>query len=476
MKLPPITDFHEKSIKALMDENINFLDPLPVFNEFAQRYGQSLQDDPQFSEPLYHDFEDYDYLHDTSTLEPVYLNDFDFNLEEDRERLGKLTRMDFSGNTFDTVATCGCGELRGNYLLGSERTCNKCGDKVERFLERGEDVKLWLRKPEGVKAFLNIGFYNTFFSSLKIKDPNTISLVEYFVNPIYRKQEDKRKTRTIYTLKNILTDLGINEINLNSFYDNCDLLMEYFLIGPGKKYSGLGRKSEDMYRIYQKYRHVAFCNYIKVPNRYSTIIERVGNKEVYCAEGQLETTQLYYAIAETLESSQFHQLNEKEVLRNVESVGKNLVKLSVQYAKFNNPTLLFKKKAMSRKHVCSGSFPFTGRSIITSQTGIMNPGVLVIPWRMAIAIMKIHIQNTFYRQGLTPWKALRKLNMAAYKVDSDIDAIFERIEKERKGIVESGRMPSIEYLSLSTFFMMVNRSVNDESIKIPISACSEKNA
>ncbi|ASU03886.1 putative RNA polymerase beta prime subunit [Erwinia phage vB_EamM_Joad] len=479
MNIPDLTPSNELAIKALTNPRLNHFDPITDFMGFAQRYGGDLTDDPQFSKPLYFDFEDYDYLHDTSRLTPVYLNDFDFNLEEDRERLATLTRMDFSGNTFESIAVCSpdCGHLKGNYLIGSDRTCSKCGNKVERFLNRGSDTKLWLRLPEGVKAFVNIGVYNTFLTSITISNSGSpkICLPRYFIDPNYRKHENKRRITTLSVLHNVLSDLDIKEVNLNTFVDNYDRIMQYLLMGPGKRYTGLGERVTDMLALYHQTRKIVFNHYLKVPNRYSTVIER-GDKDVYCAEGQLETTQIYYAIADTAKSDEYYQLSEKEILRNVEIVGKNLVKLTEQYGKVNNPKMIFHKKGLSRKHVCSGSIPMTGRSVITSQTGIMDPGNLEIPWKIALAILEYHIVGFLYRQAKTPWEAYRHMNLAAHEVDDLIDGFFRRMEDERKALIQAGRNPSIEYLSLRTFFLSVNRNLHDESIKLPILACAPMNA
>lgn len=479
MKLPELTPSNELAIKALTDKRLNRFDPLTDFEGYAQRFGGDLTDNPQFAKPLYFDFEDYDYLHNTSRLTPVYLNDFDFNLEEDREKLAVLTRMDFSGNTFDSIAVCSpdCRHLKGNYLIGSDRTCSKCGNKVERFLNQGNDTKIWLRLPEGVKGFVNIGVYNTFLTSITISNSGSpkICLPRYFIDSSYRKHEQKRRITTLSVLMNILADLEIKEVNLNSFIDNYDRIMQYLLQGPGKRYTGLGERTADMAAMYTSTRGIVFNNYLKVPNRFSTVIER-GDKDVYCAEGQLETTQIYYAIAACSKSDEYYTLPEKELLRNVDIVGRQLVKLADQYSKTNNPKMIFHKKGLSRKHVCSGSIPHTGRSVITSRTGIMDPGQLAIPWKIALSILEYHLVGYMYRKGMTPWQVYERLNFAAYEVDELVDGFFRDMEENRKGVIQAGRNPSIEYLSLRAFFLSVNRDLYDESIKLPITACGPMNA
>jgi hypothetical protein len=227
--------------------------------------------------------------------------------------------------------------------------------------------------------------------------------------------------------------------------------------------------------IYQKNKHLAFCQYIKVPKRHATILERTG-KKVYSYSHQPATAQLYFAIADTLRSNSVLKLKPKDLRKNVEIVGKNLVKLADQYRKINNPKALFGKPAINRKHVASGALPFTGRSVITSQTGIINPDELLVPWKMCLSMFEYHITSFLYRRGHTPYEAIRRINQAAYHIDPLIDEFFADMEDNRKMIIQAGRNPSIEFLSLRAFFLRVNRDLEDESIKIPILAVKESNA
>lgn len=480
MKLPDLTPSNERAILALTKRTQAQLDPLLYFSGYAKKFKGPLIDDPAFSLPLYPDFEDYNYLHDTSRLQQVYLNDFDFNLEDDRDAIARLTRMEFESNSFDTVACCSCppgtGGLVGNYLLGSGRVCLKCGDEVEQFLNKGDDTNLWLKCPEGVKSFVNIGFFTTFFSNISIGNPSPkVSVPRYFIDPTYQKAEKKKKNGTMIILFQMLEALGIRDPNLNTFYENADQIMEYILVGPGKRYSKHPQEGHKFLAFYHKYKHLAFCQYMKVPKRYSTVFERSG-KDVYSYSHHPETAQLYNAIADTLKSNSCYPLTDKDHRKNVEIVGRNLVLLADQYRQTNNPKALFNKPAISRKHVCAGSIPFTGRSVITSQTGIIDTDVLLVPWKMCISILEYHITSYLYRLGFTPWKAQALINKAAHSIVPEIDDFFTDMEVNRKCLIETGRNPSIEYLSLRSFFLGVNRDLSDESIKLPILGVKSFNA
>lgn len=479
MYFPELTPSNLLAVKALTKFSEEALNPMKHFLGYAAKLTTPLTDDPRFSEPLYPTFSDYDYLHDVSRLKHVYLNDFDFNLEEDREALIRITRMEFEGNSFDTIARCQCGNpaMRGNYLLGSDRLCPICGSKSEIFLDQGEDTRIWLRCPEGVKKFVNPGFFTTFFNSndIAIGNPSPkISIARFFMDSSYRTAQKKNRNGSNIAIAQMLADLGITEINLNTFYDNCDQIMEYLLIGPGNRWIKAKNDGERILEFYRKNKHIAFCDYIKVPSRYCMVLEKTG-KEILSYQHHPETAKLYHAIADTMKSTSCYQMTAEDINKNIEIVGKNLVALPDQYRLVNNPKAIFNKQGINRKHVCAGPVPLTGRSVVTSHTGIIHGDELIFPWKMMVSILDVPITSYLYRIGFTPVTARMLLMRAAYEVVPEIDAFFADAELHRKLVMQIGRNPSIEYLSRRGMFPRVNRDLTDESIKVPITAVSEMN-
>lgn len=461
----------------LVDPNV-----IDVFKGYAKNIAKELHDDMFYTQPLYPDFEDYDYLHDTSTSTPIYLNDFDLNIEEDRTRLAELTRMEFNGNTFMDFAQCspGCGTLKGNHLIGSGVVCPNCHNEVELHYDKQHEVGLWVKCPEGVDAFVSHSFYNTFFSSIHVFKQGSprIIIARYFMDPSYRKEIKDKRAVTEMILLNILQELNITDISMNGFYHNVDTLMHYFLIGPGMKYTGLKARSEEAWTFWNRYKHKAFWKYLKVPSRFSTILEH-NERGTWGVEGQPETKQIYYTIAACKQSSEYYQLSSTDLKRNVGLVGRKLIELTDMYMKgvnSLNKRNIFHKKAISRKHICSGNLPVTSRNVITSKTGLVNPDQIMIPWKAAISKLAVHITNHLYRQGFTPLKAMRHLNVAAFKGDKLISDFLKKAEDERKILTESHRNPSNEYLSIKSFFVLVNRVLDDNSLKINILACASYNA
>jgi len=466
-------------ISILTSENLVDPNPIAKFHEYAARIPGRLQDDMELIRPLYPDFDDYDFLHDTANNTPIYLNDFDINIEEDRERLSQLTRLEFVGNTFKPVAQCSpsCGKLHGNHLINSGTVCRHCGNTVEVHYDKQHEVGLWIKCPEGVDAFISHSFYNTFFTSISINKQGSpkVIVARYFIDSTYRREFKKKGSMTEIILLNMLKDLDITDISINGFYQNADRLMQYLIMGPGSKFTGLKELAADAWEFWTKFKDKAFCHYIKVPSRYSTILE-TNERGTWGVEGQLETKQIYYTIAGCKKSTEFSPLTPRELASNQSLVGRKLIELTDMYVKKLNKRSIFHKKAISRKHICSGNLPVTGRRVITSITGLVDPNEIVIPWKLAVSMLSVHLTSMLYRRGFTPLKAMRHLNVSMYTVDPIIDDFLARMEKERKILGESHRNPSNEYLSIKSFWVSVNRSLDDESLKISILACASYNA
>lgn len=465
--------FDDKMIQLLTGEKYDSLTPLQYFEHYAKLHGGNLKDNPRYYRPIYPGFDDFNYRHDTSNIHPIYLNDFDYNLEEDRKRLSELIRMDFDSETFDTIAKCQCGALRGNYFVGSNRTCRSCGSKVERLVDANLETKVWLRLPEGVVAFINPGFYKTFFDSIGTQSPK-INIVEAIISPTYRRNEGIAKKENGKRLFHELAKIGI-ELNYNSFITNCDRFMEHFLVGDGRKLTNLSiAASEGMFKLYHKFKDIIFPSYLPVPNRFSTIIERSGS-EKFAFSNQLKVSNVYQSIADTKDNSDVYRVTQEDVESNVNIVAKSIIKL----AKFNSDNLkelVFQKPSLIRKHVIAGSLPFSGRSIITSICGVHDAGVARIPRIMMIAMLKKFVLSFLYRQGLTPLKAQSLIARAAH---TEVPLIHNWIrEKQRnKEIVGMlGRNPTIQYLSARCFFLEMNEDFDDESINLPILSVGPMNA
>jgi hypothetical protein len=256
-----------------------------------------------------------------------------------------------------------------------------------------------------------------------------INLPRYFMDSSYRKAQTGVKKYSKALVHHIASELNITEINLNSFYDNYDRIMEYLLIGPGRTYllSSIKKDSDKLWQVYKKYRHLTFCNYIKVPNRYNAIIERSG-KESYSAKGQLETTQLYYALADTLKSDEYHDLGPKDHLRNADIVGKVTIALADQYtrSKGNNHTNIFHKTALSRKHVAAGHWQLL--EFTTKADNEVHPCERIY---YSIQLWVVEVAEKQGPQGLTPFRGRYQYDEASNSITMNDMSTYDLPENSR---------------------------------------------
>ena len=462
------------AVNVLAKESFDDLLPLKQFERYQQQLGKKLFDDESYYAPLYPSFRDMNFAHDTSKSQPIYLNDFDFCLEEDRTKLEKLIRMDFDTDTFETTASCGCDKpLKGNHLIGSGRVCKNCGNQVERLIDTELTTKVWLRLPTGVHSFINPAFFRTFFQKIATASPK-IEIITYIIDPGYRRKINSQPSEKLRDLQAHLQRL-ITKFDLNEFVINADKILDHFLLGEGRVLTSL--KNSDAREImlgYMMFKDVVFCKYLPVPNKLSTVIEKSG-KERYASSSQLKMDSTYMSIADTKDNSELYQVNEMDIQESVNRVGKGIVALAQQNAQ-QMKDFLFPKPGANRKLIASGSLPLTGRSVITSKTGIHNPGMIEVPWIMALAQLEKHILSHLYRKGYSPTAAAEKIAKAAHYLDPDIDAFFTYHEERNDIVCKSGRMPSIQYLSRRTFFARIKRDLGDQSIGLPILSVSPFNA
>lgn len=474
-------------IDKIIGQSFDELLPINKFNEFSRIFGETVTDNTEYYRALYPTFKDYDQMHDTSKTEPVYLNDFDFNVVEDRERLEACIRMNFDSDTFQTTATCGCDKpLVGNYLVGSGRVCPNCGNQVERVVDIELSTKVWLRLPTGVHSFINPAFYKTFLSCITTTAPK-IEIISFIIDPSYRRKvimnvnsSSDAKSQSageakVNALKAELKKV-LKRLDLNEFVLNADAVLEHFLEGPGRTL--LQNKSRKETSVIlegcRQFRNLMFCKYLPVPNKLTTVIEKYG-KDRIATGAQLKKDSCYMTIADTKDQTDSYTVTEQDIQESVNRVGKGIVQLADQ-GESELTTYMFPKNGAARKVIASGSLPLTGRSVITSITGIHNPSYAVIPWIMGMAQLEPMIISHLYRLGYSPSKVLGLISESYHQVTPDIDKFLKYHENRMEIVGKLGRMPSIQYLSRRSFFLRINRDLDDQSIGLPILSCSAYNA
>lgn len=457
------------------DKNLLLLDK---FEEYAKQYGGDLSDDESFLIPTYPDFEDFDKEHDASIVNPIYLNDYDFYLTEDREKVANLLRKVFDKDTYDTIATCdpNCNNLRGNYLIGSKISCNKCGNYVTRKTLNEIIPEAWIRCPTGVDRFINPGIYRTFLRNFKTQTP-VIEIFTYLLDDKYRREMKRERTNGALSIDKEIKSIGMG-YGINEVYKHFEEFIGNLLNNNTKhlrcNISKNARLRAEYTEFYLKYKDVIFCKYIPCSNSLLSIIEKNGNYN-YLNTKQLKVNEVYQSIADTKDAIYNEDgmplILPEDIQENIDIVLRNIVLLSTLKSA-NLKDELFAKKGKIRRSVISGTIALSGRNIITSITGVHNQNKVVVPWIMAIPILELHILNHLYRNGYSPKKASELFHKTYYERTPIIDNFLYQHEKNHDILGQLGRHPSIQYLSARTFFIEINRDLEDESLRLPILTAS----
>lgn len=433
---------------------------------------QVKKDDESYYKAMYPDFPDFDHRHATSSIEPIYLNDFDFNKVEDRERIIELLRTEYEGNNFDTVAKCNCktGGLRGNMYLDMGVVCKKCESPVSRPLANKIETKVWLRSPPKVSGFISPAISKVFFDKLNTKSSPKVNLVEYWIDPALRKEKrfsdlDNGGYKIACKLDAFREALGI-EFGYNQFIDNIDLIIKASIEQNLFNLLDLTVKQRSQYmEFWARYRHVAISQYLPLPNKITTVVES-DQRDRYVSKEKTDLDKFFFTIADMFPP---HDPRSEE---NHELMGKNYYKLrDVMYKVLES--ILFKKKGMIRYHAGAGKLPMTGRSIITGESGVCRSDTIVVPWLYGLTCFDKHLTSWLYRKGYTPLKVKEIIRSAANYRHPLVEEFFDWIETNQYAICIAGRNPSIQYLSARAFIVKFNRDIEDKSIRIPITCVKE---
>lgn len=454
-------------LKRYSDEDMI---PGDLFKKMIDASGvKPIADDQSFYTPLYPDFEDYDFRHDTSTTTPIYLNDFDFNIEEDREKVVELLRTEYEGNNFDTVAACHCRKHRSNSYLGSMFICDECGHPVTKPLTDKIETKVWLKRPAQVAGFLSPAMYAVFFAKLNTKSPK-VNLVDYWINPTIR-NEKRFKDPTNNAFKIAMKLEGFRAAldipyGYNSFVENIDLIIRGAIENDMSKVLDLTESDRKYYALFwETYKNKAVFKYLPLPNKITTVVES-DQRDRYVNKEQTDLDKIYFTLADT------YPQYDVRVEENEDLMGKNFKALVDALAEVQK-NILFGKKGMIRYHAGAGKLPFTGRSIITGESGVCRSDTIVLPWLYGLTCLDKHLTNWLYRRGYTPMKIKETIRKAAYTKLPIIEEFYTWIETNRFAMATAGRNPSIQYLSARGFFVEFSRDLDDKSIRIPITTVKE---
>ncbi len=342
------------------------------------------------------------------SIEPVIINNFDVSTIEDKERLNDLLYTRYEGDTLDVLPSCDGGHLRGEFNIGL--ICPECGTEVIAVTERPLESTLWITTPRGVKALIHPLVWAILSKPLTKSGCN---ILEWLVNSSYKPTSFPPELEKV-------KNLGFTR-SLNYFYDNFDRIMEALFKYRIIKTTGVER--ENLRLFIQNERHKIFCNYIPIPSKLGFVTETTAGA-TYVDTTMAPAVEAIRTISsiETSITPTTPAIRERRV---VKAIGQ----LAKYYYTFTGKPL-GSKPGLLRQHVFGGRPHFSGRAVISSIYDNHKYDECVLPWGLAVMMLKLHIASKLLKRGFTPNQINKYIFEHVKQYSELLDEIFTELMNE----------------------------------------------
>ncbi|AHI60373.1 RNA polymerase beta subunit [Erwinia phage Ea35-70] len=399
---------------------------------------------------------------------PIIANDYDLSIEADRQALNNHLRVSYDTDMFSVKPKCQCGHTSGGDKVG--KLCVKCGTKVTTVTEEEIESQLWLRKPEGVKGFINPQLWLLFFEPFNVKGFNPM---EWFADRSYTPAKGGMdyKNKDVYK---VCADMGI-ERGINSLYDNFDAIVTNLLNSPVVRdqvtsQEVLRQRSD----LFIKYRDRFFCEHLPMPSKLMFVVESNATGRYAAPEMKLA---LDAALTVCSAKRQLHTVRD---VRFNESIAIKVVRQISKFYATHDSDNFAGKLGLLRKNIAGAKHPWTGRCVITSHTGDHDMDEVILPRCLAIPMLKYHIINKLRRRNYTPTQCLKLIQAGIKQTIPVIDEVLDELLAESPTAsirVYVQRNPTLRWLSNRRFHCRtINRDPNDISIRISTLSIKSSNA
>lgn len=317
--------------------------------------------------------------------EPIYLDDYDAHIEEERAALNNLLYARYGRNdTLNSIPSCVCGELHDRDHEG--KRCRTCGHECAPTHIRAIEPVLWVRVPDGVTSFINPVIFKMLKNILKL---GSNSLLLWFCDSRYQfPKPDDTKLRRLDDFPQIIP--GFRR-GLNFFVENFEAILHAIMETKLITEKILSRSG--ILKLWDMYPDSFFTTVLPVPNRDTLLVEQNGTR--------LDAdTKSFLGVDFFLTINSLHHRRIRTTIQSKENeITKAMDSLVNYYEKYMN-TKVLTKTALIRKHVVGSRLNFTGRAVISSIHDVHHYQQIYIPWAMGIEIFKEHIRAKLLHQHM----------------------------------------------------------------------------
>jgi hypothetical protein len=396
----------------------------------------------------------------------VLVNSIDFTETHFAEAVTNLVYTENKNEDIGYIAECECGNLKGNYYIGSK--CPICKSIVDSQFVDSLKHKVWIGTPPGITAFMHPVAYMILSDWLKKSNESYLDIM-LDVDAIIPEE-----------LSDVILGQGFNYVK-----ENFDYLMDYFL---HVHYKTRTKKQVNYIKWFlNEYRDRIWCTKLPILSNELHPIHKEGRSLTYADSSSKDILSAIIdlvTIPFTLRTVVTHPTK-------LEQVTFGAYKSYVIYLTKIIREKLASKEGLIRKHIFGTRLHGTFRSVIIPIIGPQQADEIHIPWKIGVNTYKLMIMNILInRHGYEVIDALAKVTKALVVYDPDIDKIFKTLIEEAAYVDENGqqvdllglpvllqRNPSLVHQSIQLVFVTkVKRDITDTTIAISSAIVKGPNA
>ena len=424
------------------------------------------------------------------TYKPIIVNDYAATLSTGAaaEKINELIRTHYQNDQLDTLPTCDCGLITGSANEGV--LCDVCHTEVRRIVDRPLQSQIWMRTPDIVPAFISPRFWSLFTTYTGGNNTNGTSkrfcLLEYLTDPMYIPGgKGSNLAETNPAIRNAIKFLKDHQIErgLDKFYYDFDRIMAIILdpanFGKFKVSKDADRARplcDELRELVTKYRDCIFTRYLPFPSRIIMVSEQTGNN-AYIDPNSVPAFNAVKMLC-SIENDPMRLSNRAIVSRTV-----RVIKLLAEYYNTFKQKTCGRKQGIFRRQMGSTRSPYTGRAVVTPQSGTHEYDEVHTPWGWTVALMSVQLSNKLLNRDYNPrniTKLLDKHTNNSEGAGGDlINELFNELIAEcpEGGIpLQMLRNPTLERLSSQCFrITKVIRNTDVYAIKISVLAIRGSN-
>lgn len=311
-----------------------------------------------------------------------------------------------SDNNLNFIASCACGNLKGNFCIGT--VCPKCHTEVRTAFANEIRYLAWLEVPEFMPPLLH---------------PAAYRILGKWMGCV------KRKKKVINLLLDVDAELpepyaGVLGQGPDYFYKNFDDIIKFCMsLNRGIK----AKKNEGIEEFCQKYKHCMFIRHIPILNQSLHILTKSGTM-TYNDDASTHILKTCIELSNAIYNYRHNPTANKNYLE------QHVYSTYTSYLDYINAITKVKligKAGFIRKCILAARMHFSARAVIVPIVGDHMADEVELPWRMIVANFRLEILNFLtnrFKQSMN--EALATYNKALVSYDETVHECIKILQAD----------------------------------------------